>query len=159
MQTFLPYEDLEKSVKSLDYRRLGKQRVEAMQLLSSIYIEDYSWRSHPASKMWRPYPEALQMYMDLCIDEWVSRGYKNTMTKSNIVTNKMPIWLGDERLHASHRSNLLKKDLDFYSVYQWREPNDLPYFWCGYADSDKDNYSSIEPITRDSLVMRQELEL
>ncbi len=29
MQTFLPYKSFENSVKSLDYRRLGKQIVEA----------------------------------------------------------------------------------------------------------------------------------
>lgn len=36
MQTFLPYEDYEESAKSLDYRRLGKQRVETYQLLKVL---------------------------------------------------------------------------------------------------------------------------
>ena len=33
MQTFLPYEDFTKTAQCLDYKRLGKQRVEAYQIL------------------------------------------------------------------------------------------------------------------------------
>ena len=36
MQTFLPYPDFVKSALVLDYRRLGKQRVEARQILDII---------------------------------------------------------------------------------------------------------------------------
>ena len=36
MQTFLPYESFEESAKVLDYRRLGKQRVEGMQIINAI---------------------------------------------------------------------------------------------------------------------------
>jgi len=32
MQTFLPYADFKESAQCLDYRRLGKQRVEAKQI-------------------------------------------------------------------------------------------------------------------------------
>ena len=52
MQTFLPYKSFVKSAQCLDNKRLGKQRVEAMQILKSIYIEDYGWKNHPATKMW-----------------------------------------------------------------------------------------------------------
>jgi hypothetical protein len=40
-----------------------------------------------------------------------------------------PPWLGDERLHASHRSNLLRKDPEHYGQFEWTEPDDLPYWW------------------------------
>ena len=33
MQTFLPYPDFKKSLQTLDYRRLGKQRIEAYQII------------------------------------------------------------------------------------------------------------------------------
>jgi hypothetical protein len=33
MQTFLPYPNFKKSLQILDYRRLGKQRVEAYQII------------------------------------------------------------------------------------------------------------------------------
>ena len=36
MQTFLPYPDIEKSLNSLDSKRLGKQRVEAYQILNIL---------------------------------------------------------------------------------------------------------------------------
>ena len=38
-------------------------------------------------------------------------------------------WFGDKRVHASHRSNLLRKDSEFYGKYNWKESSDLPYFW------------------------------
>ena len=36
MQTFLPYQNFIKSAKCLDYKRLGKQRVEALQIHNII---------------------------------------------------------------------------------------------------------------------------
>ena len=36
MQTFLPYKSFKQSLQSLDYRRLGKQRVEAFQILNVL---------------------------------------------------------------------------------------------------------------------------
>ena len=36
MQTFLPYPDFRQSAACLDYRRLGKQRVEGVQILKAI---------------------------------------------------------------------------------------------------------------------------
>ena len=38
MQTFLPYPDFQLSAECLDYKRLGKQRLEAFQLL--VALED-----------------------------------------------------------------------------------------------------------------------
>lgn len=64
------------------------------------------------------------------IDEWVSRGYNNTMVKFGTKPDvKMPVWFGDKDFHASHRSNLLRKDAAFYSKYGWVEPDTLPYIW------------------------------
>jgi hypothetical protein len=69
MQTFLPYPDLKKSFEVLDYRRLGKQRVEAMQILNILLSDKKSggWVNHPAVKMWRGYEDALCVYMNMCI--------------------------------------------------------------------------------------------
>ena len=41
MQTFLPYPDFKKSASCLDYKRLGKQRVEGLQILNAIQGRDY----------------------------------------------------------------------------------------------------------------------
>ena len=79
MQTFLPYSSFIKSVRCLDRQRLGKQRVEALQILNALNGKSKGWTNHPATKMWRGYEEALCLYKDLCIQEWMERGYKNTM--------------------------------------------------------------------------------
>lgn len=128
MQTFLPYADFKKSAECLDYKRLGKQRVECFQLLKAIQ-HGTGWSKHPAAKMWTGYEDALRAYMAECIKEWISRGYKNTMLIPIVAEYALPPWVGDEAFHASHRSNLLRKDSEYYSKFNWSEPSDLPYIW------------------------------
>jgi hypothetical protein len=40
-----------------------------------------------------------------------------------------PSWLGDPQFHAAHRSNLLRKDPEYYGKFGWTEPDDLEYPW------------------------------
>lgn len=133
MQTFLPFSDFKDSVEILDYRRLGKQRVETFQVLNILLgrTQSKGWVNHPVTRMWRGFEEALKIYQNFTINEWIKRGYKNNMSfeivdESNIV---MPFWLGDERIHRSHRSNLLRKDFEYYSQF-FSEPTDLDYYWA-----------------------------
>lgn len=130
MQTFLPYPSFEESAKCLDYRRLGKQRVEAQQLINAIQDPTKGWAKHPAAKMWEGYIEALYCYRNACILEWIRRGYKNSM-EYGVVTHpkKSPPWLGDKAFHDSHKSNLLRKDPKYYGKFDWNVPDDLPYIW------------------------------
>ena len=130
MQTFIPYEDIEQSAKVLDYRRLGKQRSECKQILNALY-KGGGWKNHPAVKMWSGYENALTLYMNTVIIEWIRRGYKNNMLLCEVNENDVvyPLWLGDNRFHASHRSNLLRKDPKYYGQFGWNEPDNLPYFW------------------------------
>lgn len=131
MQTFLPYPDFCQSAACLDYRRLGKQRLEARQILQILSGEvKGGWRHHPAVRMWRGYEGALRLYMNTVIQEWVRRGYRNTMELAPVNGQPvMPPWLGDRAFHASHRANLLRKDADYYGRYGWTESPDLPYIW------------------------------
>ena len=96
MQTFLPYADLQLSVKVLDYRRLGKQRVETFQVLNILLdrTPTKGWRNHPVTRMWTGYEEALKLYQNYTINEWVSRGYKNTMKLEEVDLEDvvMPPW-------------------------------------------------------------------
>ncbi len=132
MQTFLPYPNLKKSVKILDSRRLGKQRIEAFQILNILIgrTKTKGWKNHPAVKMWKGYTNALKLYFNLCLDEWAFRGYKNNM-KKEIIRGRIafPAWLGNPKFHSSHRSNLLRKDKKYYSKFNWKESSDLPYVW------------------------------
>ena len=140
MQTFLPYKDFQKTFETLDYRRLGKQRVEAMQILNILLdrTERPGWRNHPIVRMWEEYAPALQLYHNMCIDEWINQGYNNNM-KHEVITEPIiyPDWLGNEKFHSSHRANLLRKDREYYSQFGWKENSELPYIWL---DTDKQQY-------------------
>jgi len=145
MQTFLPYASFTESARVLDYRRLGKQRIECKQILAALgyaiadgelcLLADTSpkgWVNHPATKMWRGYEAALAEYATLMILEWKARGYKNTMEMLDLNNSRLfmdPPWLGDEAFHASHRSNLLRKDPLHYGKFGWTEEDDLEYVW------------------------------
>ena len=142
MQTFLPYADFEQTAKCLDYRRLGKQRVETWQLYQAIIGNTKGWVNHPAAKMWRGYECALLNYGIAMCDEWKGRGYQENMRPRFLaalgcqrflgrinVEVPMPTWFGDEDFHASHRSNLLRKDKQYYSQFGWIEADDMPYIW------------------------------
>jgi len=137
MQTFLPYADFQKSVSVLDSKRLGKQRVETFQVLNILLerTQTKGWRNHPVTRMWRGYEAALQTYQNFTLTEWIKRGYKNNMSFETILTEaKMPHWLGDERVHKSHRSNLLKKNWEHYCKY-FVDESDIEYYKEFYPDS------------------------
>ena len=51
MQTFLPVTDFEESARLLDSPRLGKQRVETLQVLLALELPEYGWHSHPVVTM------------------------------------------------------------------------------------------------------------
>jgi hypothetical protein len=128
MQTFLPVADFKSSAQMLDYRRLGKQRLEAAQLVRAI-TEGGGWSNHPAARMWAGHVRALKKYHDICVDEWVRRGYRNTMLKFNVRTYTLPPWFGDDQFHSAHRAALLHKDFEFYRKYDWKEKPALDYLW------------------------------
>ena len=128
MNTFLPYPDFKDSAKCLDMRRLGKQRVECLQILKG------SWPNHPVSKMWKDYRSCLCAYAVEMCSEWIARGYKDTCLEKcvSIISPSVdiiPIWIGDKNFHAAMRSNLLRKNKEWYSQFGWVEPDNLPYVW------------------------------
>lgn len=135
MQTFLPYPDFAKSASVLDNKRLGKQRVEAKQIYLALTDATYGWQNHPAVRMWRGFEFALCHYgVEIC-REWRRRGFKDTLYEFfwprdwAINSEYYPDWLGSSDFHASHRSNLLRKDPIWYGQFGWTEGPDLPYVW------------------------------
>jgi hypothetical protein len=134
MQTFLPYPSHRGSAAVLDQQRLGKQRVEALQLLRTLYGESPGWSNHPATCMWAGCEFELAKYGVAVCEEWISRGYRDTcLPKMQAYLiyglSDKPAWWGNEEFHASHRSNLLRKDPGHYGSFGWSEPADLPYVW------------------------------
>lgn len=141
MQTFLPYPDFHESARVLDRQRLGKQRVEAWQIVRTLTGQSAGWRHHPAVKMWEGHGPALVTYGIAMCEEWIGRGYKDTLLErfQAIVAPGWPIhlpaWIGDEALHASHRANLLRKDPAWYGAFGWTEDPTAPYVWPAPAQA------------------------
>jgi len=137
MQTFLPYSDFSKSARCLDRQRLGKQRVEVLQLLNALAGKTRGWINHPAASMWSGYESTLALYGDIICEEWIERKYhdtcrgkiRNICQPANAFDYPKPQWLGDEAFHAAHRSNLLRKMPEHYKQFGWAEPDTLPYIW------------------------------
>jgi len=128
MQTFLPHPDFDQSMRDLDRARLGKQRVESYQILRALTGQSKGWTNHPATKMWRGYEACLRNYLRSSILEWIRRGYNNTMDIPDFDPEAVtPPWLGDDRVHSSHRANLKRKDPTHYA--QYTEDPTMPYFW------------------------------
>jgi hypothetical protein len=148
MQTFLPVPDFADGARLLDSPRLGKQRVETLQILRALELPDYGWANHPAVLMWRGRTPALVAYGLAAVRAWRERGFADS-TAAQIAefapevvdlpqaelaaAGLLPSWLGDDALHRSHRSNLLAKDAAFYrprfAELFGVEPDDLPYVW------------------------------
>jgi len=130
MQTFLPYPEFNKSATVLDRQRLGKQRVEAYQIMRAIKMRN-GWSNHPIVKMWTGFENALKEYSNEIIEEWIRRGYRNNLEIYNIdgLNIEYPLWLGNEEFHASHRAALLAKDYSYYSKYGWTEEPRIKYIW------------------------------
>lgn len=146
----------------LDTKRHGKQRLEAYDIygLNVDFInthhttkqQEYLKRrygNHPAVKMWKDYIEILVIYYDFCILTWIEKKFKNNMPLLNYPYNpylitikeyifdmgnkiKYPLWLTDSFCSA-HRSNLLRKNYDFYGQYNWKEKDgnykNVSYIW------------------------------
>jgi hypothetical protein len=62
VQTFVPYADFAATARVLDTKRLGKQRVEVIQIVRALTVPGYAWASHPAVLMWKGHEEALGRY-------------------------------------------------------------------------------------------------
>ena len=147
MQTFLPFPDFAASARVLDAKRLGKQRVETIQVVRALTWPDYGWAHHPAVLMWKGYEEALGRYGFVCCDAWIELGFGDTCaatigadlrtvgiavvrTQEELAeAGALPPWLGDPDLHRSHRSALVRKDPEHYRPLFPDVPDDLPYVW------------------------------
>src|SRR3954447_7692585 len=144
LQTFLPYADFAASAAVLDDRRLGKQRVETLQILRALVFPSYKgWKNHPATRMWRGFTPALVAYGLAVCAEWSRRGRADAVAETLVEfsggtspdverlrrSGALPPWLGLEQLHMSHRSSLVRKLPEHYRRFFPDVPDDLPYVW------------------------------
>ncbi len=134
VNTFLPFPDYKKVARTLDTKRLGKQRVEGLQILKANLGMTKGWVNHPAAVMWRGHEGLLSIYILSMCSGWVALGYKDSVADQ--VTELMkhlpadsytnPWWMGNEEFHTSHQSNLQRK---MPMHYCFDVPEDLPYKW------------------------------
>lgn len=134
MQTFLPYPNFIRTATVLDRQRLGKQRVEAWQILRALTGLSGGWTNHPATRMWRGYENELALYGICICEEWIARGYRDSLlpefeSRFDESIVNIPPWIGDDQFHLSHKSNLLRKLPTHYRKYWRKVPSDLPYVW------------------------------
>ena len=141
MQTFVPETSFTDSVRVLDRQRLGKQRVETLQIMNALVGESKGWTNHPATRMWRGYEDALLVYQMHTVREWKARGYKDTCWEKTCAVYakhfgeidpfdvSIPHWWGDDRVHDSHKSALVFKDPVWYNQVYPDVVGEYNYYW------------------------------
>lgn len=138
MMTFLPYASFRRSAAVLDDPRLGRQQVEAWQALQTLLGRATGFDGDPVVKMWRGYERSLAEYGIIMATEWQRRNdagvkiirlFMSAYDKMGAYSSADPPWLGDERLHSSHRAALLAKDPAHYGALGWAEEPCAEYWW------------------------------
>lgn len=90
--------------------------------------------------MWRGHELALAIYSVHIARECVQRRRIQTkllgeflkvvrLLRAAGAPARYPPWMRDWSIMLSHRSNLLRKDKDWYSQFGWLVKPDLPYVW------------------------------
>lgn len=147
MQTFLPYLDFRISAMTLDHKRLGKQRVEALQLLQAFNDLANRWRNHPVFRMWYMNRGLLAAYGIAMCNHWTALGYSDNC-KNRIIEALpcdtlrqfaityattgidslppeyvKPPWMGlnEYNIQSEYRAILLEKKFEYYGKLNWDE--------------------------------------
>lgn len=159
VNTFVTTMDKDALFDDLDNKRLGKQRLEAAQMIRILEVYDQTgevqggYSKHPALQMWKGHTDALKAYFNLCVLAWIKRGFKNTYSlypvdheRYRIVPGDFdgttttfdeefdeycfPKWFGFAPLILSHRAALLRKNPKHYASYD--DDFIVPYYTRGY---------------------------
>jgi len=125
MQTFLAYDEFNESGRVLDPSRQNKQILETRQIMNVLYKKAHNlpvkgWANHPAVLMWEGFEWALLQYGHDVFANFAERTRKSHKAFDNMLaehsewadsrnTDQFPHWLGDDRLHSSHRTRLMHK--------------------------------------------------
>lgn len=124
--SYFPYQDL-------DRLRLGKQRVEAKQILiANLHLEDPDKtpfydrvRKHPVARAWNGFSHSLAVYGLAICSVWLSRGYKDTthiffkeVTQSCVNVSSASPWWIKPQVVKFYRALLYAKAPKLYP--QWK---------------------------------------
>lgn len=161
MNTFVTYRGFARTAASLDMQRLGKQRLETLQILRALRHETDTYANHPAVYMWEGHEEALVYYGLVITHEWrIMRGFKDNtwgtfaalaegygmLRTPEMVKGDQPVevvypaWLGEDWVLRSHRSNLIRKLPHHYEQEFGVAPDNMPYLWPVWDKEHPDGY-------------------
>lgn len=130
MQVFVPYANPTKTAKCLDNRRLNKQILECIQILSANTGIDVGWEipkyvyNHPNTILWKNPIFYIISYTFNLLNEYIER--QDKIHKCNSIMDK--IWSkydyeDSELKHLTpefckkHQQILLEKDYNYYIKY------------------------------------------
>lgn len=134
MQVFVPYANPNKTAKVLDNRRLNKQIIECIQILSANTGIDVDWKipkyvyNHPNTLLWKDGSRYLIKYCHTLIFEYSIRTRKkhkclDIIYKFIQLTAHLDYSKYDNLKHLTpefckmHQQKLLEKDYEYYSKY------------------------------------------
>lgn len=151
MQTFVTRFSDGITAQDLDTPRLGKQRLETLQILKVLMHETEAWKNHPAVAMWRGHRLALCNYGSAMCLQWFNRGHKDTLAEEfalrqlrlreeELNSFSPPPWRRDTDILTSHRSNLIRKMPDYYGPKYPDQRMGLPYLWPRITDAVPEGY-------------------
>ena len=169
VNTFLVHSDYALSCKALDKSRLGKQRVEAAQIIDAITAlkagdSNRGWVNHPATRSWVNNLDSLKLYFNAVVNEWIARGFTNNYELYTGIDPSVekPYWVDCSAVHYSHMAQLIQKDELYYCHDNLADkiPPELLDYFDGMPAKYK-NYGYIWPYkhTRDALLTRPLVEL
>ena len=123
-------------LKDVNTNRTRKVKSSLLIRRDEIYIS-LGFVYHPAVLMWLNFEDALKEYINIHIDEWISRGHKNTISKYHLEDHiDRPPWTYDDYFHMTHKCNLLRKELENDETPHYQQlfnlsqlQTDYPYFW------------------------------
>lgn len=158
VNTFIIADTAEECAKLLDFKRLGKQRVEAHQIINILEGKSTGgWTSHPIVKMWKNDLNLLKHYHNCCVNEWMKRGYKNNMNLyEDIDEISYPWWFTWKSLQISHICSLLRKDEEYYKKIFKLSKDEEKFMDFGYIWIEDDQSVSRKSKKRE-LIIRTEL--
>lgn len=138
MQVFICDFNIYVSASILDNKRLNKQIVEAYQILTDR-LPNFN---HPAYLYWRNYKQELSMYLYVLSEEYTkrfNRVHSCSYLSTYPINNTFSYINNFDLLHLSHKVNLLRKDIVYYSrFYNITNLDTYPvgYYWiCPYGRS------------------------
>lgn len=145
VNTFLISSTFEHTAEALDDKRLGKQRVEAYQIVNTLEGNSTGWRNHPATLAWKGYVDALKEYTNVMIEEWITRDKRNNMKLYSLPEHiEYPEWMFCERIHYSHQARLIQKNARHYIPLFPNIPSE--YLQYGYIWPSKFTIDEIETL-------------